>query len=57
MFHQRRGIYVLVSQSARNICSLSLDPAMRSILSANLRNLFPLSDCNSVNEVLFNAPS
>ena len=37
-----------VSQSV----SLSLDPAMRSMFFANHRNVFPLSDCNIVNEVL-----
>ena len=31
----------LVSQSARKMCSLSLDHAMRSMLSANRRNIFP----------------
>ena len=34
-----RGL--LVSQSARKICSLSLDHAMTSMLSANRRNIFP----------------
>ena len=36
--------------------SLSLDPAMRSMLSTHHRDLFPPSDGNSVNEVLFDAP-
>ena len=30
---------------------------MRSMLSANRRNVFPPSDCNSVNKVLIRAPS
>ena len=30
---------------------MSVDPVMRSMLSANLRDLFLPSDCNSVNEV------
>ena len=34
-------IYVFVSQSARKSYSLSLDHAMRSMLSANRRNIFP----------------
>ena len=51
-------VFVCVgSQLARKICSLSLDHAMRSMLSADCRNIFPPSDCNGVNEVLLNAPS
>ena len=46
---------MLVSQSARKIC-LSVDPAMRSMLSANGRNVFPPHDCNSVNKVILKAP-
>ena len=36
--------------------SLSFDLAMRSMLSTHLRDLFPPSDCNCTNEVLFYAP-
>ena len=40
----------IVNRLARSV-SLSMDPAMTSMLSANLRDLFPPSDSNSVNEV------
>ena len=40
-----------VGKSVRCV-SFSLDPAMRSISSANLRDSFSPSDCNSANEAL-----
>ena len=42
-------IYVFVSQSARNICKFFLYSALRSMLSAILKDV-PPSDCNSANE-------
>ena len=48
---------MLVNQSVRSVgLNLSMDPAMRSMLSADVRDCFPPSDCNNANKVLFNAP-
>ena len=53
------GTYVLANQSAVRSVRLSLDPAMTSMLCArpNRGNVFPPSECNSVNKVLLKAPS
>ena len=46
------NMYIYVNRLVIRSVSLSFDPAMRSMLSANRRDFVPPSDCNSVNEGL-----